>query len=108
MPTGETTAISTQNKLFHDVCESAKTLDMVSQLKQNLLISWGKFADANYIKVLTPTEVLIYNGNDTHISVSKGSILWGSRDTTIGLWQVPLQPNVPPPKSKFIFLDKSK
>ena len=48
---------------------------MVPELKHNSLISGGKYADANYITVLTPTELLIYDGNDTHISVSKKSIL---------------------------------
>ena len=71
MTTGETTAASMQAKLYHDVREPTKTVDMVPQLKHNSLISGGKFADANYITVLTPTEVLIYEGNDTHISVSK-------------------------------------
>ena len=77
MPTGETISASTQAKLFHDVCEPAKTVDMVPQLQHNSLISGGKFADTNYITVLTPTEVLIYNGNDTHISVSNKPILKG-------------------------------
>ena len=108
MPTGETTAVSTQAKLYYDVCEPEKTVDMVPQLKQNSLISGGKFSDENYITVLTLTDVLIYDGNDTHISVSKGSILRGWRDTTTGLWRVPLQPNFPPPKSEFIFLENSR
>ena len=108
MPTGETTAASLQAKLYHDVHDPAKTVDMVLELKQNSLISGGKFEDAKYIIVLTPTEVLIYNGNDINISVSKESILWGWRDTKSGLWRVPLQPNAPPPKSDFIFLNKSR
>ena len=62
MPTGETTAPSTQAKLFHDVREPAKTVDMVPELQHNSLISGGKSADANYKTVLTPTEVLIYYG----------------------------------------------
>ena len=81
---------------------------MVPQLQHNSLISGGKFADANYITVLTPTEVLIYNGKDTHISVSKGPILQVWRDTTTGLWRVPLQPIVPPPKSEFTSHHKAR
>ena len=108
MRTGKTTAASTQAKLYHDVREPAKTVDMVPELKHNSLISGVKFADANYIKVLTPTEVLIYDGNDMHISISKESILRGWRDTTTGLWRVPLQPNIPPLESESIFLDKSR
>ena len=77
MTTGETTAANTQAKLYHGVHEPAKTVDMVPQLRHNSLIIGGKFADANYITVLTPTELLIYDGNYTHISVSKGKILQG-------------------------------
>ena len=55
MPTGETTAASTQAKLFHYVREPAKTVDMVPQLQNNSLISGGKFADSNYITVLKLT-----------------------------------------------------
>ena len=77
MSTGETTAVSTQAKLYHDVREPAKTVDMVPQLQHNSLISGGKFVDANYITVLKPTEVLIYEGKDTHISGTKGPILKG-------------------------------
>ena len=98
MLTGETRAASTQAKLFHDVCEPAKTVDMVPQLQHNSLMSGGKFADVNYITVLTPTEVLIYDGKDTHISVSNKPILKGWKDTTPGLWGVTLQPSAPTPK----------
>ena len=108
MSTGKTTAASAQSKLYHDVREPAKTVDMVSELKHNSLISGAKFADTNYITVLTPTEVLIYDGNDIRISVSEEEILRGWRDNATGLWRVPIQPNVPPPKSEFIFLDKSR
>ena len=75
MPTGETTAASTQARLFHDICEPAKTVEMAPQLQQNSLISGGKFADANYITLLTRTEVLIHDGKYTHISVSNKPIL---------------------------------
>ena len=102
MPTGETTSASTQAKLFHDVREPAKTVDMVPQLQHNSLISGGKFVDANYITVLTPTEVLIYDGKENHISVSNKPILKGSRETTIGLWRVPLQPHAPTTKHEGI------
>ena len=108
IPTGETTAVSTQAKLYHDVLEPAKTVDMVPQLQHNSLFSGGKFADANYITDLTPTEVLIYDVKDTHISVSKAPILQGWREKTTGLWSVPLQPIVPPPKSEFTSHNKAR
>ena len=98
MPTGETTAAITQAKLFHNVREPAKTVDMVTQLQHNSLISGGKFVDTNYITVLTPTEVSICDGRDTNISGSNKPILNGWRDTTTGLWRVSLQPRAPTPK----------
>ena len=108
MPTGETTASSTQAKLFHDVCEPAKTVYMVPQLHHNSLISGGKFVDANYITVLTPTEVLIYDGKDTNISVPNKLIIKGWRDKKTGLWSVPLQPRAPTPKHEVISHNKTR
>ena len=54
MPTGKTTCASTKAKINRDVREPEKTVDMVPELKHNSLISGGKFADANYITVITP------------------------------------------------------
>ena len=106
--TGETTAVSTQDKMFHDVHEPEKTVDMVLQLQHNSLISRGKFTDANYITVLTPTEVLIYDGKDTHISVTNKPILKGWRYKTTGLWRVPLQPSAPTPKYEVTSHNKTR
>jgi hypothetical protein len=55
MPTGDTTPASTIAKLHYDVRKSVRTVDMVPALKHNSLISGPKFAEANYITVLTPT-----------------------------------------------------
>ena len=43
-----------------------------------------------------------------HISVSKGPILQGWRDTTTVLWRVPLQPIFPPPKCEFTSHNKDR
>ena len=107
IPTGKIIAASTQSKLYQDVHEPAKTVDMVPELKRKLLIIRGKFADEKYITVLTPTEVLIYDGNDILISVYKEAILRGWKDTATGLWHVPLQPNVQPPSLNSFFLKSS-
>ena len=77
MPTGDTTPASTIAKLHHDVREPARTVDMVPALKHNSLISGPKFADANYITVLTPTEVLIYDGRGLKISTSREAVIRG-------------------------------
>ena len=80
---------------------------MVPQLQHNSRISGGKFADANYITVLTPTEVLIYDGKYTHISVYNKPILKGWRVTTTGLWRVPIQPRAPTSKHEVISHNKT-
>ena len=107
MPTGETTPASTQSKLHHRVREPARTVDMVPALTHNSLLSGPKFADANYVTILTPTEVLIYDAKGLIISTSKDAVLKGWRDKPSGLWRVPLRPNEPSAKSEYVLLPKS-
>ena len=108
MPTGKTTAASTQAKLFHGVREPSKTVHMVTKLHHNSLISGDEFSDANCITVLTPNEVLIYDGKDTHISVPNKPILKFWIDTTTGLWHVPPQPHAPTTKHEGISHNKTR
>ena len=86
MPTGETTTATNQALLRHDVREPARTVDMVPALEHNSLLSASKFADANYITILTPNEVLIYDGDELTINVDKDAVLRGWRDRSTGLW----------------------
>ena len=58
---------------------------MVPALKDNSLISAIEFADANYITVLTPEGVLIYDGNETKLLASGQVILTGRRFKKRGL-----------------------
>ena len=106
MPTGDTTKASTIAKLHHKVREPAQTVGMVPELKHNSLLSGPKFADANYVTVLTPNEVLIYDGHGLKISTSKDAIMRGWRDTTSGLWRIPLEENCSPNKSEYVLLPK--
>ena len=96
LPTGQTTKASKEAKLHHKLREPARTVDIVPELKHNSLLSGSKFADANYVTILTPDEVLIYDGADLTIKVSSEAILRGWRDEN-GLWRVPLQDNAPAP-----------
>ena len=107
MPTGETTKASTISKLHHNVREPARSVDMVPALKHNSLLSGPKFADANYITVLTPEEVLIFDGEDLKLSASKEAVLRGWRDIPSGLWRVPLETTCAPRKSEYILLPRS-
>ncbi len=107
MPTGETTPGSTQSKLHHKVREPARTVDMVPAITHNLLLSGPKFADADYVTILTPTEVLIYDATGLIINTSKDVVLKGWGDKPSGLWRVPLRPNDPSAKSEYVLLSKS-
>ena len=75
LPTGQTTRARNKAKLYHHVREPARTIDMVPDLKHNSLLSLPKFADANYVTVLTPTEILIYDGSDIHLAVDRVAVL---------------------------------
>ena len=106
LPTGHTTAASKQAKLHHQVREPARTVDIVPGLKHNSLLSASKFADANYITILTPTEVLIYDGEDLKLTVSNEAVLRGWRDETSGLWRVPLKEEVNNVEEDTILFDR--
>ena len=64
---------------------------MVPSLKHNSLMSESNFAYTNYITVLTPEEVLIYDGNEVKLRSSGQAILTRWRCKTSGPWKVPLK-----------------
>ncbi len=68
----------------------ANKLHITPGVSQNSLLSTVKYADANYITVFDKDEVNIYDANDTVVTVSKGAILRGWRDTNCNLWRIPL------------------
>ena len=75
-------------------------------LKHNSLISGPQFSNLNYVIILTPTEVLIYDNDNVKISVSKYTIIRGWCNKLSGMWHLPLQAQVPPTESKYILLKK--
>ena len=77
LPNGQTAAASNIAKLKLNLREPARTVDIVPDLKHNSLISASKFADANYITILTPTEVLIYDGDGLKLEINHEAILRG-------------------------------
>ena len=86
---------SIEANLHHIVREPARTVDIVPYLKHNSLMNARKFANAQYITVLTPTEVLVYDDmGDLQRSISSTSILIGWRCIYYRLLQVPLKPVV--------------
>ena len=105
IPDGNTIQATDEAKLHHQVREPARTVHMVPSLKHNSLLSASKFADAGYISILTPTEVIILEEDKYAQHVPKEAILRGWRDHATGLWRVPLEPG-PPLKAEHILLEK--
>ena len=78
---------STKAFLHHPVREPAISADVVPSLVRNSLLSASKFADAKYITVLAPEEVLIYDDlGELQLTISQKAILKGWRCKTTGLW----------------------
>ena len=106
MPTWTTAPASVKAKLHHMLRDPARTLDMVPNLKHNSLMSARKFADVQYITVLTPNEVLVYDDmSDLQLSIYGEAILRGWRCKHSGLWRVPLTPVVLNEHTNTILLD---
>ena len=105
LPNGQTTAATNKAKLKLDVREPARTVDMVPELKHNSLISASKFVDANYITILTPTEVLIYDGDGLKLEINHDAILRGWREAS-GLWRVPLSKDAYSTQAEYVLLSK--
>ena len=53
--------------MYHKLRDLSRTVGMVTVLKHNSLMSVSKFADENYIMVLTLEEVFIYDGNEVKL-----------------------------------------
>jgi len=67
----------------------AANVHITPGITSNSLLSTGKCADANYITVFDKEQVNVYDVNDVTISVTRGAILQGWRDSN-GLWRIPL------------------
>ena len=108
-PSGAQMKATYVHKLKHPVREPARRVDIVPTLKEDSLISGPKFADAEYVSLLTPEELMIFDGQDLKITVSKEAVLSGWRDKgSRGMWRIPLEPNKPPQQSKYVLLDEKQ
>ena len=107
MPTGEEIKASTKAKFLHKVREPARTVYMVPNLAQNSLLKASKFANAKYVTVLTPEEVLMFDYlGDLQLTTFQEAILKGWRCKTSGFWRVPLNPMVINQNKDTILLDR--
>eukprot|EP00804_Cyclotella_cryptica_P019981 CCRYP_007862-RA/>CCRYP_007862-RA protein AED:0.41 eAED:0.41 QI:0/-1/0/1/-1/1/1/0/208 len=89
LPTGTTTAATTQVHLLLNVRTPANAVAIVPNLHQTLL-SGSKFADANYTAMYDKHEVNFYD-SDT-INISECAVLTGFQRRRTGLWPIPLRP----------------
>ena len=76
-PSGAQMEATYVHKLKHNVRDPAGRVDIVPNLAQDSLISGPKFAEAGYVTLLTPKELLIFDGEDLKITVSKEAVLRG-------------------------------
>ncbi len=67
----------TRNKLLHNVREPARSINMVSALVENSLLSTNKFSEAGYTVVYDKDEVNFYDARTTKITVLEEAILTG-------------------------------
>jgi len=86
LPSGAVIQATEIAEYHFDVRAPAKELHITPGVSQHLLLSTGKYADANYITVFDKDTVNIYDANDTIITVTKDTILRGWWDTGIKLW----------------------
>jgi hypothetical protein len=68
----------------------ANKLHITPGITENLLLSAGQFAAANYITMFDKEEVNIYNANNTINAVTRGAILQEWWDAVTRLWRIPL------------------
>ena len=64
IPDGNTMQAIEEAELNQPVREPAKTVHMIPDLKHNSLLSASKFADAGYVSILTPKELIIIDGEE--------------------------------------------
>ena len=83
-PSGTQMEATYVHKLKHNVRDPVGRVDIVTDLAQEILISGPKFAEAGYVTLLTPKELLIFDGEDLKITVSAkacGECHWNHKKT---------------------------
>ena len=74
-------------KITHNLRHPEKAVDIIPTLHAtHSLLSTSKFANANYIAMLMPTAVQIYDGETTNITASQTPVLTGWHNNLSGLW----------------------
>ena len=90
LPSGEVIQATEKAEYPLNVRAPANDIHITPGVSQHSLLSTGKYADANYIRVFDKDSVNVYDANDTIITVTRDAILRGWRDTNNKLWRIPL------------------
>jgi hypothetical protein len=90
LPDGATAPATTRYKLLHNVCEPARSVNIVPALVETSLLSTNKFAKAGYTVIYDKDELNFYDARTTKITVSEKAILTGWGCPHQKMWRVPL------------------
>jgi hypothetical protein len=105
LPNGVIAPAMTRNKLLHNVCEPAHSVNIIPALVENSLLSTNKFAKAGYTVIYDKDEVNFYNARTTKITVLEEAILTGWQCPHQKMWCVPLVPIVTNLNTDTLLLD---
>ena len=89
----------------HKILEPARTVNMVSELANQSLLSGGKYAEAGYVSVCDGGKFNIYNGHTSKITVSEKDVLTGWQCPRTRLWIIPLQVQLTNPNIHTLLLN---
>ncbi|KAL7476303.1 hypothetical protein ACHAW6_003291 [Cyclotella cf. meneghiniana] len=101
---GQIVSATERAKLAHDLRDPAKDAEIVPAMSETLL-SIGQFADAGYVTIFDDQTVKIYDGK---IVVSDEVVIRGWRDSSSGLYHIPLKAKVENWNTDTILLDKER
>jgi hypothetical protein len=93
------------HKSHHNLMEPACSVNIVSSLVGNSLLSTVKMVEAGYTAIYDDKEVNFYNTAATKITVLANTILNGWRCPWAKLWRVPLIDNVHNKNTDTLLLD---
>lgn len=108
VPMGQVVPATETAKLLHDVQEPATMVELVPAMKQDMLISVGKFADVGYITIFDGEEVNIYDGLRANLKIHEKEVVKGWRDPAMGLYRIPLKEKVDNLNTDTVLLDKER
>ncbi len=77
LPSGQLIQATEKAEYPFNIRAPANKLHITPSVSQHLLLSTGKYADANYITVFNKDTNNVYNANNTVITVTKEAILRG-------------------------------